>query len=402
MNRNLGRFYSALLFGSTVCAGAPVFADCEDLAPSPSCGAAPSAHFSADGTLWVSFVDRGHVWISRSSDQGRHFAPATRVNTEPEKIYADGENRPVLGTGRNNRLFVAWTRDTEAAYSGDIRFTHSSDGGNSFAPVRTINDDGLLTSHRFVALRVAQDGTLYLAWLDKRDQVAARARGEDYDGAALYYTLSTDNGTSFLPNRKMADHSCECCRIALGDAGKGAVQAFWRQLFEDGAVRDHAIARLDQSGTGTVLRATHDDWRIEGCPHHGPAIHADGQGWHLAWFSNGTRQRGVLYGYFDAASGTTQQVHTLDAQPAGGHPAVLANGNSVWVAWNRFNGTHMQLMLSQSFDAGASWSPARVLLETSSTADHPQLLADGSRAFLAWHTANEGYRLLPLEPSTGE
>lgn len=399
VNTNLGRFYSALLLGSTFCAGVPAFAACEDLAPSPSCGAAPSALFTPDGTLWVSFVDAGHVWLSRSTDQGRSFSTASRVNTEPEKIYADGENRPVIGMGRDDTLFVAWTRDTEAAYSGDIRFTRSRDGGASFEAVRTINDDGLLTSHRFVALRTARDGTLYLAWLDKRDQVAALAEGKNYAGAALYYTLSTDNGASFLPNRKVADHSCECCRIALADADDGAVQAFWRHLFEDGAVRDHAIVRLDRAGDAQLQRATQDDWRIEGCPHHGPALQASETGWHLAWFSNGKRQRGVLYGHFDKATGSTQGVQTLDAQPAGGHPAILAQGKQLWVVWKRFDGRHMQLMLSQSSDAGTSWSTPRALLQTSGAADHPQLLAEGRQAWLAWHTADEGYRLLPLDPA---
>lgn len=396
-------FFLTVLLALGVFPWVPAFAACEDLPPSPSCGEAPTALFATDGTLWTAFVDAGHVWLTQSTDHGSTFVAARQVNAQAEKIYSDAENRPQLGFGNNGEIFVAWTRDTEAAWSGDIRFARSLDGGQSFDPVRTINDDGLLTSHRFVALHSNPQGQLYLAWLDKRDQVAALASGRDYVGAALYYTVSEDGGHSFAANRKVADNSCECCRIALAStADDAAVQALWRHTFVDGTVRDHATVQLGTEYAAVPLRATWDDWRIEGCPHHGPALAAADAGFHMAWFSNGTRHRGVLYGHFDVESGTTSRVQVLEERPLGGHPAVLAQGPQLWLAWNSFDGENMTLKLSQSSDGGQHWSIPQVMLSTAGAADHPQLLLNAQQPWLAWHSQEEGFRLVPLhaEPCT--
>lgn len=370
--------------------------NCETPPPSPACGATPSAIFAPDGQLLVVYVQGEHVWLSRSDDRGLTYAAAVPVNTEPEAIYADGENRPVIALGDDEEVFVAWTRRNSELYSGDIRFAHSRDGGLSFTPVVTVNDDGLQTSHRFVTMQRTPAGQLYLAWLDKRDAVAAKAAGADYTGAALYYTVSTDKGQSFVPNRKVADNSCECCRIGMAAADAEQVTVFWRHVFEDGTVRDHALATLAPEGASEALRATEDHWVIDGCPHHGPALVATADGYHLSWFTNGTNQQGVMYGYFDDAARRTMRVHTLDPRPAGGHPAVNVQDELVSVVWKSFDGARMTLQLAQSLDGGWHWQTARPFATTAGASDHPQVLRDDKHTYIAWHTADEGYRLLPL------
>lgn len=386
-----------LMFGT-----APARAACDATKVSPACGITPSALFDSQGRLWVVFVDGAHVWLARSDDAGASYGAAVRVNAAPETIYADGENRPVLGLGHNGVIFVAWTRQNSATYSGDIRFARSVDGGRHFSAVTTINDDGLLTSHRFVALAVSPSGTLYLAWLDKRDQVAAQAAGATYAGAALYYTVSTDDGSTFARNRKVADHSCECCRLSLAPAGAEDMQVLWRHVFDEGRVRDHAIATLAPETASAPARATDDQWLIDGCPHHGPALAAGADGYHMSWFTNGAAQQGVIYGKYDGTTGVTSQVHTLDPRPSGGHPAVLVNAATVAVVWKSFDGTRMNLKLAQSPDGGLSWPAPRTLASTAGASDHPLALQSGAQQFIAWHTAAEGFRLLPLSATIKE
>lgn len=375
--------------------GMPAHAACAG-ASTPDCGSTPTPAFDTSGQLWLAYVDGGHVWLTRSDDLGASFETARQVNHEPEEIWADGENRPMLAFGTGGEVFVAWTRRNGAPYGGDIRFARSADGGLSFEAPRTVNDDGLLTSHRFVSMAASPSGALYLAWLDKRDQVAAQAGDRPYVGAALYYTVSTDGGRSFAVNRKVADHSCECCRVALAADGDAGMRVLWRHVFEAGTVRDHAISTLLPEGAATVQRATWDDWRLEGCPHHGPALTEGEGGHHLAWFSNGEQGRGVLYGFFDAASGQTRHTRILDARPNGGHPAIAARGEALSLVWLSFDGVGMNVRLAQSADRGRHWREARVLATSAGAADHPVLLWRGDELFLSWHTALEGYRLLPV------
>ena len=110
-----------------------------------------------------------------------------------------------------------------------------------------------------------------------------------YRGAAIYRNISRDGGATFGPDTKVADHSCECCRIALGVGSDGAMRALWRHVFEPN-VRDHAFAVLRGETPADVVRATYDEWRVDGCPHHGPALAQAADGFHTVWF--GIRQEG--------------------------------------------------------------------------------------------------------------
>jgi hypothetical protein len=74
-----------------------------------------------------------------------------------------------------------------------------------------------------------------------------QARPRAGAGAALYYSVSEDSGATFKGDFKVADHSCECCRIALALTRDGKVAAMWRHVFEPN-VRDHAFAILPSDG----------------------------------------------------------------------------------------------------------------------------------------------------------
>jgi hypothetical protein len=230
---------------------------------SAHCGRTPTSAIDDDGRLWVAYVIGEYVHVARSEDLGGTWSRGVRVNRQPEPIYTNGENRPKIAIGRAGEIYVSWTRVTEGRFAGDIRFSRSLDAGRSFEPVRTINDDGLPTSHRFETLFVDSRGNVYLAWLDKRDQERVLKEGGEYTGAALYYTVSTDSGLGFAANRKVADFSCECCRIAMAETHGGNVAVFWRHIFGDN-VRDHGFAILGVDRVVTPLqRPVDDNWRIE-------------------------------------------------------------------------------------------------------------------------------------------
>ena len=46
-------------------------------------------------------------------------------------------------------------------------------------------------------------------------QVIAAGKGAKYRGAAVYFAVSDNQGASFRGDFKLADYSCECCRIAM-------------------------------------------------------------------------------------------------------------------------------------------------------------------------------------------
>jgi hypothetical protein len=232
-------------------------------------------------------------------------------------------------------------------------------------------------------------------WLDRRDAAAARRAGEAYTGIALYSAVSTDRGASFAANRKLADHSCECCRIAVALDTDGTPVVVWRQVFGTN-LRDHALLRLD--GESSLVRVSHENWAMDACPHHGPAlaIGADGV-WHLAWYSGAEHRRGLFYAHSrDRGRRFSAPRAFGDNDAQAGHPQVLSLGSTLHLAWKEFDGRQSRVRAQRSRDGGRSWEPVQTLAATAGASDHPQLVSDGARGVLVWNSAADGLRVLPL------
>lgn len=362
------------------------------------CALAPTGAFDGRGRLWVAWALGGHVYVNYSNDRGRTLSAPVPVNRIPERVAADGENRPKIAIGPEGEIYVSWTQRLERPYSGHVRFARSGDGGQTFSEPVIVNDHQAVTSHRFESLAVNGRGEVYLAWLDKRDQMAAEGSGGRYAGAALYFTLSRDSGRTFLPNRKIADHTCECCRTAMALGADGLPVIAWRHIYDDN-IRDHALVRFDKPDTpATSVRLSHDHWRIEACPHHGPALSVSEGTYHAVWFNNAPEGHGLFYARSgDGGQTFSQPLAVGNYEAAASHPAVLSLGQHVWIAWQEFDGTRTQVLAMRSDNNGETWSVPLALAATAGKADHPQVLHDGKVAFVSWQTEQEGFHLLPAD-----
>lgn len=365
---------------------------CDEI--SVHCGRTPSLTFDRSGRLWAVFEKDGHAYMTRSDDQGASFSPPVRVNAEAEEIETNGEGRPKLALGPRGEIYVSWTKKT-GRFAGDIRFSRSLDGGTHFEPPITINDDSVDAGQRFDALQVDEAGDVYLAWIDKRDREAAAAGGEEYRGVALYYTVSTDRGAGFSTNRRVAHHSCECCRIGVAAAPGGGAAILWRHVFAPN-VRDHAFTLLGREEAGPLRRASHEGWAIDACPHHGPAlVPAAGVGYHTTWFTAAEGRPRIYYGRFDAESGTTRHLREIASGARASHPHIARAGGRVVAVWKEMDRGRSTVYGIASTDGGETWSAPRPLASTEGASDHPLLLAH-DEIYLAWHTGREGLRIVPV------
>jgi hypothetical protein len=353
--------------------------------------------FDTHGRLWLARVEKQHLFVNYSDDSGAHFSAPMQVTPMPEAIIADAENRPKIAVGANGVVLLSWTQSLPQNYTGNIRFARSLDGGQTFTAPITLNDDGRITSHRFDSLAIDGKGRVAVAWLDARDRDAARDKGRAYAGVSVYTAQSQDNGARFDPNRRLVEHTCECCRVASSWSDEGPV-LLWRNLYGTNT-RDFAFAKLDD---GAVRRATDDNWQIDACPHHGGGIAAGGRGaLHLVWFTNGKARQGLFYKRITGASESVPMAFGNAAAQAG-HPGVAAAGNLVVLTWREFNGTAYVAYVLRSDDGGATWHAPIRLAEATGIADYPLPLIDGTRAWVVWNAAVEGLRVLPVEPGSGK
>lgn len=355
-------------------------------------GLAMSAAFAPDGSLWIVALNESRqLFVQRSSDAGRSWLPPRVVAIGGDVIAADGENRPKLRFGPKGWAVISYTQPLAKPYTGEIRMLRSTNGGATFSAPFTVHRDRQLITHRFESIAFDASGALHALWIDKRDLEAAKRAGEEasYAGAALYRNVSLDGGRSFGPDIKVADHTCECCRIALIEDDRGGLAAMWRHVF-DGNVRDHAFARIARGGkqVSPVVRSTFDDWRIDACPHHGPGLAlASGGGFHAVWFGMRNDEPAVRYARLDADGKPLEPVQIIPDVTAE-HADVCSVDSDVAIVWRSFDGQNTSYIAWVSRDNGGSFAK-QVLGVTDVEGDHPLLVRRDRMIVALWRTRND-------------
>jgi hypothetical protein len=349
-----------------------------------------SAAFDREGVLWTVDRENGRVCARSSRDFGRVWSAPVPVTSE--RLDSGGDARPKIAVAAQGDIYVTWTRPMSKPYTGEIRFSRSTDGGRSFGAPLIVHHDRREITHRFDALTVNSAGQIFVAWVDKRDQLAA-GRPDEYRGAAIYFAVSDDGGRTFRGDFRAAEHTCECCRIALLPRSDGSVLALWRHVFAPN-IRDHALARLTPDGTAHGFRrATFDDWHVDACPHHGPSLAADSAGeLHAVWYSGAAQRNGAFYGRIGGDGVAGQRRLGGDTAE---HPDLAIAGQRIAVAWKEFDGQRSLLKAIRSDDGGRTWTE-RQLAATAGASDQPRVLAAGQKFFVFWNTRLEPRKVMAL------
>lgn len=344
------------------------------------------AAFGPDGTLWTVGLDaQRRLVLQSSADHGRQWSEPRALDIGQDSVSADGENRPKIAFGPKGIVVVSYTRPGAKPFTGDIRLLRSTDGGTTFAPAVTVHHDRAPITHRFESIAFDEDGVLHTVWIDKRDQESAKAQGRPYRAAAIYRNESRDGGLTFGPDTRVADHSCECCRIALAPAPGGGMAAMWRHVFDPNE-RDHAFAAWSSRSKAhsPVIRATNERWALDACPHHGPGLSPASDGtWHAVAYGIQQGQSAVRYSRLDAQGRPiAQSVRALPDADAE-HADVWALGGQVVIVWRRFDGQRFWLRAWVSSDGGRTFA-LRDIAQTALANDQPRLIAHQGRAWVVW------------------
>ena len=356
---------------------------------------ATGAAIAPDGRLWVVGLNAQAQLFVQSTPLGGavQWSEARILNTGADPIAADGESRPKIVFGPQGWAVISYTMPLAKPYTGFIRMLRSSDGGQTFSAPFTVHQDRQEITHRFDSVAFDAQGVLHTLWVDKRDQ-PPKGSTQKYAGAAIYRNESKDGGLTFGPDTKLADHSCECCRIGLARNPQGQLQATWRHVFE-GGIRDHAFAPVG-APANRITRSSHDDWQINACPHHGPglALNAGGHptGYHTVWFGirkvNGQDQAAVRYARLNTQGEPLTETLRVLPDARAEHADVLADGQNVAVVWRSSEGAVTSLKAWLSADGGQNFT-LKTLGQATGYNDHPRLAQSGSRMVVVWRNTQE-------------
>ena len=79
--------------------------------PSDPVGQVVTTTFGPDGRLWRLTPTAEYVYVDFSDDLGTTFSKPVAVNSEPQRIKAQPEDRPSLAVDQAGRVFVVYFAD---------------------------------------------------------------------------------------------------------------------------------------------------------------------------------------------------------------------------------------------------------------------------------------------------
>ena len=351
-----------------------------------------SAAFGPDGRLWRVVPEKHHVYVDVSGDLGKTFSAPVLINKEAQPIKVSGENRPGIVVDRSGHIYVIYA--AESTQPAALFYSVSKDNGHSFSTPMPLSDKAADANTFQGRFGVNRTGQVYVFWHDERNRTDWRQSGN-----AIYYTtIAGDSGLS-APAQKLSDTLCDCCRIATAFDKDNQAVLFTRFIYPVG-IRDHGMLRTQPNNKEPLTwRVTFDNWIIEGCPEHGPAIAiSDDEKYHIAWFTQGTVRQGLFYAYStDEGQHFSGPLAFGELKKLPSHPDIMAQGKHIILTWTEFDGSQTQLLVMHSNDGGETWLPPKPIAKFNADADFPFLLSNNQGMFVSWNSRAEGYQLIPLD-----
>lgn len=419
----------AVLAVANACSGASGATPGPVVTLAESGGSNPTVAVDAGGAgvvAWVGEAAEGewNVYGARTEDGGATFSAPVRVNDQPGDATPHDQAPAQVAVGPEGNVYVLWQKKTPVEWlmmgAADLRLARSTDGGRSWEPAITVNDDadGAPARHSFHNLVVAADGTVYVSWIDARERDGYRgeqarkeaaagrptrhqhgqAQGEgqrqwaasdpNEPGTDLRVARSTDGGRSFGAAVVVDTNTCPCCRTSLAVAPDGALYVAWRKIYE-GDVRDIAVARSSDGGLTweAPVRVHGDEWVFPGCPHTGPSLAVDGRGdLHVAWYTGREGRQGMWYSVSsDGARSFAEPMPLLTGEWVPASQVKLASrGGETWIAWDDRREDATTLSVARVARRGRAPQP---LQWEQVTGGSPALAVAAGGPLIAWHDA---------------
>jgi len=353
-----------------------------------------SVDFAPDGTLWRLTPTQQAIYIDHSNDNGKTYSAPVKINQKNQRISVWPENPASIKVSPSGRINVLYYADQQQKSTSF--FSYSDNNGKSFSTPMLVSDQAKTAMHYMDKMLIDNKDNTYLFWHDTRHKLLDN---KQTDGVlSIYYSKKSASDDSQFVNQFLSKGICSCCRTATALSNDQTPILFTRMVYE-GGIRDHALISMNQdSSWQTPLRVTNDNWKIEACPEHGPAIAISNKNRiHLTWFTLGDTRQGIFYRHTDDFGKTLSPPMPLgnpDHLPS--HPDVLTLNNRVIIVWKEFNGKQTTLHAKESLDDGQSWQQKQINLKSNSKNSHPKLISNNKDIYLSWTSEIQGHQLIKL------
>jgi hypothetical protein len=271
------------------------------------------------------------VYFSKSTDGGQNWGTNIKVAGGQPDFEAAAAS---IALDIQNYIYIAchvW----EPGPDRNIYFMKSTDGGSSFSAPILVNDT-TRASQRSPSIAVDSTGQdVFIAWVDTRNPIDP----PNYD---IYFSRSTDGGTTFLPS-----------------------------------------IRIDDTGSDS-------SWQLNsaiGCTKSGDSVY-------VAWYDSrhGNTTQYDIYFSRSIDGGQTFEPNIIVNDTAGMAPSIqtdpslwVSNSGAIYIVWQDLRNGYYQIYCDKSIDGGISFNQDRKVSDDSCPAIGPSVAVDDSeRIYVAW------------------
>lgn len=189
------------------------FSPMANLATNTTGSIGPQMAIAADGSINVAWEDdfnfQSDISFSRSTDKGATFStPKNLSNNSGNSFSAQ------IAVGLNGNIEVVWTDDTPG--NNDIFFTHSTDGGVTFAATKNLSNSPGNSGNELIG--VDANGNTFVVWQDN----VPPATNQD-----IYFSCSSDGGTTFSPVANLSNNSGNSINPFMNIDAAGNIDLVW-------------------------------------------------------------------------------------------------------------------------------------------------------------------------------
>lgn len=354
-----------------------------------------SADFAPDGRLWRLKPDNKGLMVDVSTDKGKTFSNAVRINQQQQILTAWDEEPPQIKVDLLGRIIVLYTVKEEGHNA--TYFSLSGDGGKHFSTPINLKDKTELAPHYLDVLAVDSNGGIHIIWHDSRDNEKNKLLGDGI--LSLAYTQIKHINDAVYPTRKVAGKLCSCCLTALAIDIDNMPVALGRFVFADG-FRDHGLVKINSAESNIKpQKINSDNWKFDGCPSHGPALSIAKDGhYHMTWFTQGDNYKGLFYAYSsNQGKKISVPLQVGQSKFVAGKPDVMAVVKQVALVWKEFDGERTLLKAMLSRDRGENWSTEQTIATSNSASLRPKIINDGNNLYVSWSSADHGLRVFRLK-----
>lgn len=346
----------------------------------------PYLQTGPDGAVYVAWLGGQEfnriLKVATSQDSGATFSPNPAQIEPTSSTSSGGIINPILASGGDGRVYVAWEESTKQGSETSIYLIRSEDHGRTWSePILVRRPDTDAASAHAPRMAVAPNGQIYLIWeeLEERTvKIEGRRRPVWPIDRMIHFTRSLDGGRTWLnqPIRlSRHDPTSPQRRRTVGAQvicdGRGHVYVMF---LEGEGTNVQRLVVLHSADSGTTWDTPTELGRtseVKGQLINAVLVHDGGGRLWVVWQEHAF---GPRYGWFvlmnrsedygrQWADKAVIMSGPTEGQTAGRDlSAGVGENNLVLAAWDHGWQVRQPIVLTRSTDGGKNWSLRRLPL----------------------------------------